>query len=79
MLVQAIIDTSGRAEPPSVKIIQSPNPGFDQPAKNYVLRALFRQILTRIPDIHVTAEPELMGTNFIRGIKRQQVAFTPES
>ncbi len=44
-----------------------------------MLRALFRQILTRIPDIHVTAEPELMGTNFIRGIKRQQVAFTPES
>lgn len=42
VLVQAIIDTSGRAEPPSVKIIQSPNPGFDQPAKNYVLRALFR-------------------------------------
>jgi len=42
VLVQAIIDTSGRAEAPSVKVIQSPNPGFDQPAKNYVLRALFR-------------------------------------
>ena len=42
VLIQAIIDTSGRAEPPSVKIIQSPNPGFDQSAKNYVLRALFR-------------------------------------
>jgi TonB family protein len=42
VLVQAIIDTSGRAEPPSVKVIQSPNPGFDQPAKQYVLRALFR-------------------------------------
>lgn len=42
VLVQAIIDTSGRVEPQSVKIIQSPNPGLDQPAKNYVLRALFR-------------------------------------
>lgn len=42
VIVQAIIDTSGRAEPASVKIIQSPNPGFDQPAKQYVLRALFR-------------------------------------
>lgn len=42
VLVQAIIDTTGRAEPQSVKIIQSPNPGFDQSAKNYVLRALFR-------------------------------------
>ncbi|MGH7671456.1 MAG: energy transducer TonB [Gemmatimonadales bacterium] len=42
VIVQAIIDTSGRAEPPSVKVIQSPNPGFDQPSKTYVLRALFR-------------------------------------
>jgi len=42
VLVQAIIDTTGRAEPVSVKVIQSPNPGFDQPAKNFVLRALFR-------------------------------------
>jgi len=42
VLVQAIIDQTGRAEPVSVKVVQSPNPGFDQPAKNYVLRALFR-------------------------------------
>jgi TonB family protein len=41
-IVQAIIDTSGRAEPASVKVVQSPNPGFDQSAKQYVLRALFR-------------------------------------
>ena len=42
VLIQAIVDTLGRAEPPSVKVIQSPNPGFDQSAKNYVLKALFR-------------------------------------
>ena len=42
VIVQAIIDTSGRAEPASVKIVQSPNPGFDQPSKQAVLRALFR-------------------------------------
>ena len=42
VIIQAIIDTTGRAEPPSVKVIQSPNPGFDQPAKQAVLRALFR-------------------------------------
>ena len=41
-IVQAVIDTLGRAEPNSVKIIQSPNPGFDQSAKQYVLKALFR-------------------------------------
>jgi len=31
---------AGRA--PSVKVLQSPNPGFDQIAKSYVLKALFR-------------------------------------
>jgi TonB family protein len=32
----------GRAEPASVKIVQSPNPGFDQAATDYMLRVLFR-------------------------------------
>jgi len=42
VIVSAIIDTTGRAEPASVKVIQSPNPGFDQAAKTAVLKALFR-------------------------------------
>jgi protein TonB len=42
VMVQAIIDTTGRAEPPSLKVVSSPNPGFDQNAKSYVLKALFR-------------------------------------
>jgi TonB family protein len=42
VLVQAVIDTTGRAEPNSVKVLQSPNPGFDQSAKNVVLKSLFR-------------------------------------
>jgi len=42
VLVQAVIDTTGRAEPGTVKVIQSPNPGFDQPARQYGLKALFR-------------------------------------
>lgn len=42
VLIQAIIDTSGRAEPASVKVIQSPNPGFDQPARQMILKSLFR-------------------------------------
>jgi periplasmic protein TonB len=42
VMVQAIIDTTGRAEPNSIKVISSPNPGFDPPARNYVLKALFR-------------------------------------
>jgi TonB family protein len=42
VIVQAIVDTTGRAEPASVKVIQSPNPGFDQSAMDYVMKALFR-------------------------------------
>jgi protein TonB len=42
VMVQAIIDTLGRAEAGSVKVLQSPNPGFDQSAKNYMLKTLFR-------------------------------------
>jgi len=42
VMVQAVIDTTGRAEPGSVKIVLSPNPGFDQPARQYMLKALFR-------------------------------------
>jgi TonB family protein len=42
VMVQAIIDTLGRAEQNSVKVLQSPNPGFDQSAKNYMLKTLFR-------------------------------------
>src|SRR5205809_715137 len=42
VLLQAIIDTMGRAEPASVKVISSPNPGFDESAKQWILRTLFR-------------------------------------
>jgi len=42
VIVQVIVDTTGRAEPNSIKVLQTPNPGFDQPAKNYVLKALYR-------------------------------------
>jgi len=42
VIVQAIIDTMGRAEPGSVKIIASPNEGFNESARNYILGALFR-------------------------------------
>lgn len=42
VMVQAIVDTSGRVEPNSVKVTSSANPGFDQSAKNVILKALFR-------------------------------------
>jgi protein TonB len=42
VLVQAVIDTTGRAVPSSVKILQSAHAGFDGPAKSYVQQSLFR-------------------------------------
>jgi TonB family protein len=42
VMLQAVIDTNGRAEPGSIKILQSPNPGFDSPSRTWMLRALFR-------------------------------------
>ncbi|MBA2324387.1 MAG: cytochrome P450 [Pseudonocardiales bacterium] len=41
------------------------------------LRALFHALLTRVPDFE-TGEPELLGTNFMRGVKRMPFRFTPE-
>ncbi|MFP5019468.1 cytochrome P450 [Pseudonocardia phyllosphaerae] len=42
-----------------------------------MLRALFRELLFRIPEFEV-GEPELLGTNFMRGVKRMPFRFTPE-
>ncbi len=41
VLVRAIVDTTGRAEPASVRVIESPHPGFDQAARDFVLHARF--------------------------------------
>jgi protein TonB len=42
VLLQAIIDSTGRAESNSVRILQSPNPAFDQGSRNWILHAQFR-------------------------------------
>jgi TonB family protein len=42
VMVQAIIDTMGRVEPNSLKIVQTANPGFNESAKQTVLKSLFR-------------------------------------
>jgi cytochrome P450 len=41
------------------------------------LRGLFSELLTRIPDFRA-GEPDLLGTNFMRGVKRLPFTFTPE-
>ena len=43
------------------------------------LNAIFRELLTRLPDIEVCSEPRLLRSNFIDGIKEMHVRFTPES
>jgi TonB family protein len=42
VILPAVIDTTGRVEPASVRIIKSAHPAFDQPTKDWVLKALFR-------------------------------------
>ena len=41
VFVQAIIDETGRADTASVKIVESPHPGFNQAAKDWMLAARF--------------------------------------
>jgi len=54
VVVHAIIDTAGRAEPWSVHVIESPHPGFDQAARNFVLEAQFRPGRMRARDVRVS-------------------------
>jgi cytochrome P450 len=76
------------ADPDRFDLSRDPNPhlGFggggahfclgNQLAKG-ALRALFRELLTRIPDFEA-GTPDLLGTNFVRGVKRLPFRFTPE-
>jgi TonB family protein len=42
VLLQAVIDTTGRVDPGSVKVLRTPNPGFEIPSRQWILKALFR-------------------------------------
>ena len=42
VLIEAVIDTAGRAEPGSVEIKASADAGFDQPSRTWIQHALFR-------------------------------------
>jgi len=42
-----------------------------------VVIPLFNELLTRIPDFEA-GDPDLLGTNFMRGVKRMPFRFTPE-
>jgi len=42
VVIGAIVDTLGRAEPGSIEIVDSPNPAFDTPTRAWILHAQFR-------------------------------------
>ena len=80
-------DPAHFTDPDTFDVLRSPNPhigfGFGQ---HFCLGAhlarreigvMFRELLTRVPDIHTTDEPVRLVSNFINGVKRLPVAFTP--
>lgn len=78
-------------EPERFDVRRDPNPhvGFGGPGPHFCLGAhlarrevavMFRQLLTRLPDIETTGDPvllEAMGVPLVGGIKRLPARFTP--
>jgi cytochrome P450 len=74
-------------DPDAFDVRRSPNPhvGFGGAGPHFCLGAhlarremavMFRELLTRVPDIHSTAPPQRLKSMFINGIKHLPVAFT---
>ena len=78
-------------DPDMFDVRRDPNPhvGFGGPGPHFCLGAhlarrelsvMFRQLLTRLPDIDVIGEPEYLdalGVPLVGGVKRMRVRFTP--
>jgi methyl-branched lipid omega-hydroxylase len=69
-------------------IRRSPNDhlGFGGPGPHFCLGAhlarreitvMFRELLSRLPDIHSVGEPDRLRSNFINGIKHMRAEWTP--
>lgn len=76
------------ADPYRFDVRRTPNEhaGFGGPGPHFCLgahlarreiTAMFRQLLSRLPDLEITGEPALLRSFFINGIKRMPCAFTP--
>jgi protein TonB len=70
VLLQAVVDTTGRVEPNSVKILKSSSPGFNVPTKRWALDARFRparlqgravRVLVNLPVDFSTSDPAAGG------------------
>jgi cytochrome P450 len=75
-------------DPDRFDVRRDPNPhvGFGGPGPHFCLGAhlarrevgvMFRHLLTRLPDIHSTAQPDRLRSNFVNGIKHLPCAWTP--
>jgi len=75
-------------DPDRFDVTRDPNPhvGFGGPGPHFCLGAhlarrevgvMFRELLTRLPDIHATTGPDRLRSNFVNGIKHLPCAFTP--
>jgi len=63
VIVEATLDTTGRVIPGSVRIVQSPNPVFNEEARRVVLAATYR--------------PARQGGRAVRTTIRQPITFAP--
>jgi cytochrome P450 len=81
-------DDAAFPDPYRFDVTRTPNEhvGFGGPGPHHCLganlarremRVMFREILTRLPDLEITGAPEMLRSNFIHGIKRMPCAFTP--
>jgi methyl-branched lipid omega-hydroxylase len=79
-------DPAHFAHPDAFDVLRRPNPhvGFGGPGPHFCLGAhlarremsvMFRELLTRVPDIHATAPPRRLQSMFINGIKELPVAW----
>ena len=81
-------DEAAFPDPYRFDVMRTPNEhvGFGGPGPHHCLganlarremRVMFREILTRLPDLEITGAPEMLRSNFIHGIKRMPCAFSP--
>ena len=76
------------SDPDRFDVRRDPNPhvGFGGPGPHFCLGAhlarreltvIFRELLSRLPDIHAVGEPDQLRSNFVNGIKHLECEFTP--
>ena len=77
-------------DPYRFDVLRSPNPhvGFGAAGPHFCLGAhlarreitvMFRELFKNLPDIHPTAEPDRLRSNFINGLKHLPCAFSQSS